>query len=327
VLCMILSQCAARYPNYITFPEFNIDKKLSREVLPLSFIFVGMILFNNLCLKHVGVAFYYVGRSLTTVFNVVCTYIVLGDTTSGRAIMCCLVIIAGFFLGVQQEDASGSLSIIGVVYGVLASLCVALNAIYTKKTLPVVGDNIWRLTMYNNLNALFIFVPFLLLNGDIVEMLRFEFLSSAHFWMTMTISGLLGFAMSYVTGLQIQVTSALTHNISGTAKAAAQTVLGVTYYGEVKTVMWWTSNAVVLAGSAAYTYVQQQAMKHRFANAPGGVVSLSSLNSASGSPRMKAQRSDTDTDDDPNDLASLLPATAHKPHDNKRAIIPNLNVV
>jgi GDP-fucose transporter C1 len=98
--------------------------------------------------------------------------------------------------------------------------------------------------------------------------------------MTMTISGLLGFAMSYVTGLQIQVrgpytwrytlsrpwvqvTSALTHNISGTAKAAAQTVLGVAYYAEVKTVMWWTSNAVVLAGSAAYTYVQQQAMKHR----------------------------------------------------------------
>jgi GDP-fucose transporter C1 len=124
----------------------------------------------------------------------VCTYIVLGDTTSGRAIMCCLVIIAGFFLGVQQEDASGtqrvcarvhtpyntgSLSVIGVVYGVLASLCVALNAIYTKKTLPVVGDNIWRLTMYNNLNALFIFLPFLLLNGDLSEMMQFEFLSSA----------------------------------------------------------------------------------------------------------------------------------------------------
>ena len=33
-----------------------------------------MILFNNLCLKYVGVAFYYVGRSLTTVFNVVSYY-------------------------------------------------------------------------------------------------------------------------------------------------------------------------------------------------------------------------------------------------------------
>jgi hypothetical protein len=42
------------------------------QVLPLSIVFVGMISFNNLCLNYVGVAFYYVGRSLTTVFNVVC---------------------------------------------------------------------------------------------------------------------------------------------------------------------------------------------------------------------------------------------------------------
>ena len=41
------------------------------QVLPLSIVFVGMITFNNLTLKYLGVAFYNVGRSLTTVFNVV----------------------------------------------------------------------------------------------------------------------------------------------------------------------------------------------------------------------------------------------------------------
>ena len=66
-----------------------------------------MITFNNLCLKNVGVAFYYIGRSLTTVFNVVCVYVILGQTTSFKAIICCLVIIGGFFLGVDQEDVSG----------------------------------------------------------------------------------------------------------------------------------------------------------------------------------------------------------------------------
>ena len=42
------------------------------QMAPLSIIFVGMITFNNLTLKYLGVAFYNVGRSLTTVFNVVC---------------------------------------------------------------------------------------------------------------------------------------------------------------------------------------------------------------------------------------------------------------
>lgn len=49
------------------------------QVLPLSLVFVAMISFNNLCLKYVGVAFYYIGRSLTTVFNVLMTWVLLGE--------------------------------------------------------------------------------------------------------------------------------------------------------------------------------------------------------------------------------------------------------
>ncbi|KAK6032640.1 hypothetical protein OSTOST_01161 [Ostertagia ostertagi] len=230
------------------------------QILPLSLVFVGMIAFNNLCLKHVGVSFYYLGRCLTTVFNVVCTYLILGQKTSARAIGCCFVIVAGFLMGVDQEDASGTLSVIGVIYGVLASLCVALNAIYTQSSLPIVGDSIWRLTMYNNLNALVLFLPFMLFLGEFGELLYFPRLFSPVFWMWMSLSGVFGFLMGYVTGWQIQATSALTHNISGTAKAAAQTVMAVVYFSEIKTFMWWTSNGIVLFGSAAYTYVKKQEM-------------------------------------------------------------------
>lgn len=41
------------------------------KMAPLSIVFVGMITFNNLTLKYLGVAFYNIGRSMTTVFNVV----------------------------------------------------------------------------------------------------------------------------------------------------------------------------------------------------------------------------------------------------------------
>jgi len=61
-------------------------------------------------------------------------------------------------------------------------------------------------------------------------------------------------------GLQIKVTSPLTHNISGTAKAAAQTVLATYWYNEVKPGMWWFSNLLVLGGSVAYARVRQMEM-------------------------------------------------------------------
>lgn len=57
-----------------------------------------MIATNNLCLKYVGVAFYYVGRSLTTVFNVVFTYILLGENPTENLTeirLNCLKIIEG----------------------------------------------------------------------------------------------------------------------------------------------------------------------------------------------------------------------------------------
>lgn len=92
-LCRVLQLLSGFCPGIIDFPSVSFNLKTSREVLPLSVVFICMITFNNLCLKHVGVAFYTVGRSLTTIFNVVFSFIILKQTTSLRALMCCGIII------------------------------------------------------------------------------------------------------------------------------------------------------------------------------------------------------------------------------------------
>ncbi|XP_036747622.2 GDP-fucose transporter 1 isoform X1 [Manis pentadactyla] len=261
LLCKGLSTLASCCPGAVDFPTLRLDLRVARSILPLSVVFIGMITFNNLCLKYVGVAFYNVGRSLTTVFNVLLSYMLLKQTTSLYALLTCGFIIGGFWLGVDQEGAEGTLSWMGTFFGMLASLCVSLNAIYTKKVLPAVDGSIWRLTFYNNINACVLFVPLLLLLGEFRALSDFPQLGSAHFWGMMTLGGLFGFAIGYVTGLQIKFTSPLTHSVSGTAKACAQTVLAVLYYEETKSFLWWTSNMMVLGGSSAYTWVRGWEMK------------------------------------------------------------------
>lgn len=81
-------------------------------------------------------------------------------------------------------------------------------------------------------------------------------------WTLLLISSLFGFLIGFVTTLQIKYTSPLTHNISGTAKACAQTILATQIYVERKTINWWLSNFIVLAASAAYTRVKQLEMKY-----------------------------------------------------------------
>ena len=160
---------------------------------------------------------------------------------------------------------AGSLSIVGVMFGVCASASVALNAIYTKKVLPMVDSNIWKLTLYNNINASFLFLPLMIVFGEVQEIFNFPKLLEVHFWVLMTASGVFGFAIGFITGLQIQFTSPLTHNISGTAKACAQTIIACLYFSEVKTGLWWVSNMIVLGGSGAYTEVRRREMKSQHA--------------------------------------------------------------
>jgi len=210
------------------------------------------------------------------VFNVIFTYLMLGQLTSCKAVACCALIVFGFWLGVDQEGEGGTLSITGVAFGVLASASVSLNVIFTKKVvrldtgwfcvvrafkvLPVVDDNIWTLTFYNNVNACCLFPALILFNGEPQSLMASPDTRLLGFWTQMLVAGAFGFAIGYVTGLQIKVTSPLTHNISGTATAAAQTLIATQVNAEEKSLLWWTSNAVVLLGSAAYARVKQLEM-------------------------------------------------------------------
>ncbi|XP_059059980.1 GDP-fucose transporter 1 [Achroia grisella] len=260
-ICYTLSNTGG-IPGLFNFPKgtpWNID--VVRKVIPLSLMFTLMIATNNLCLKYVGVSFYYIGRSLTTVFNVLFSWILLRQATSLRCILCCAFIMFGFYLGVDQESLLGSFSLIGTIYGVVGSLMLSLYSIYTKKVLPSVNQEVWLLSYYNNAYSIFLFLPLIVMNGELDILWNYKNFNSVYFWIQMVIGGLCGFAIGYVTSLQIKVTSPLTHNISGTAKACAQTVIATQWYSETKNDLWWSSNVIVLASSALYARFKQIEME------------------------------------------------------------------
>jgi GDP-fucose transporter C1 len=196
------------------------------------------------------------------------------------------VIIFGFFFGVDQESMTSSFSLIGTIFGIAGSLALSLYSIYTKKTLKYVNQEVWLLSYYNNAYSVFLFLPLIIVSGELKTVMAYEHLKEMWFWGKlslisllqnlffykivlgfflgmMTVSGLCGFLIGYVTSLQIKVTSPLTHNISGTAKACAQTVLATSYYNESRTNSWWASNFIVLFGSFAYARVKQLEMSKR----------------------------------------------------------------
>lgn len=266
VICVTSTFLSRKFPRVIPLdlPEAKpFHWETFKNIIPLSILFTMMISTNNLCLRYVSVAFYYVGRSLTTIFNVLLSYIFLKERQSYKSVICCAVIIGGFLLGVDQESLTESFSLIGTIFGVIGSLSLSMYSIYTKKSLPHVNGEVWLLSYYNNIYSCFLFIPLMVLNGEFHNVINYQYIGEPWFWGAMIIGGVCGFLIGFVTTLQIKVTSPLTHNISGTAKACAQTVMATSWYHEVKSFLWWTSNIVVLLGSFSYARVKQIEMARR----------------------------------------------------------------
>jgi len=244
---------------FAQFPKAEYEYVVARQVFPLSVVFVAMISFNNICLKWVEVSFYNVARSLTIVFNVFFSYAFLGMPSSTKTIACLAIVIIGFFIGAHGEI---NFSFVGTCAGVMSSLFVSLNSIFTKKILPVVEDNHWRLTFYNNMNACVLFLPliFYFEGEELVGAMDSQFVSSV-FWGAMVVAGFFGFSIGIVTVLQIKATSPLSHNISGTAKAAVQSLMAFYLWGNEPTVLGVLGIFTVLGGSLLYTFVKMNENK------------------------------------------------------------------
>lgn len=276
---------------YSQFPKAEYNISTAKRILPLSIVFVGMITFNNLCLKYVEVSFYTVARSLTLVFNVIFSYILLHIPTSQKVIGTLIIIVLGFLLGSGGEL---NFSFLGTSFGICSSIFVSLNSIYTKKVLPAVEDDHWKLTFYNNVNACILFMPIILIfESRIIWTAMGKQLSTLIFWGAMFIAGFFGFSIGIVTVLQIKATSPLTHTISGTAKAAVQSMMAFFIWKNKATFMGVLGIFTVLGGSLAYTMVKMNENKNKFP------LSSSTGNSGDGN--------NNDDDDNHKDIETSIP--------------------
>lgn len=254
---LLNGQQQAPKPSFFSqFPQAEYTWEVGRRIFPLSIVFVCMITFNNLCLKWVEVSFYNVARSFTIVFNVFFSFVLLKIASSCKTVACLGFVIVGFLIGSIGEI---NFSLKGTIAGLASSLFVSLNSIFTKKLLPVVDDNHWRLTFYNNVNASILFIPLMLyFETDVIVAAANDQLVSTTFWTAMCVAGFFGFSIGIVTVLQIKATSPLTHNISGTAKAAVQSMMAFYIWGNEATVLGVIGIFTVLGGSLLYTYVKME---------------------------------------------------------------------
>ncbi|KAG9305259.1 hypothetical protein G9A89_001521 [Geosiphon pyriformis] len=261
VILVVWGSAGRRSKSFSLIPPFEFDLKIARKVMPLTFIYVMMIAFNNLCLEFVEVTFYQVARSLSIIFNIIFTYTLLGAKTSFPALLACGVVFLGFVIGSYGEI---NFSWQGIIYGVTSSAFVALYGIYVKKTLPILENNQWRLLHYNTTLSIILLLPMVIFSGELEKIyLDAYFIDEVGFWIIMIFTGISGFVINIAMFLQIKFTTPLTSTISGTAKSCFQTGLAAWYFQNPISVMNGLGIILALFGSGLYSWVRYKEMLRR----------------------------------------------------------------
>ncbi|KAL6050420.1 GDP-fucose transporter 1-like isoform X1 [Balamuthia mandrillaris] len=278
IVCVCALGFLGQRVSQVSFiPPASFDIDTAKHIVPLACIFVCMVATSNLTLQFSEVSFYQVVRSLTILFSIALTYVLLDKTTSLAAMRACLVVVVGFVLGVKGEVNFNFLS---VVFGTSSSFFVALYSIYVKKKSAVVNDNQWQLLMYNNVLAAVLLLPIVLMSGEASMLLHSKMFWQRDYWFTMIITGVFGFLINIATFLQIKYTSALTHNLSGTAKACVQTVLSIFIWRNPVSLMNAIGIFLVIIGSFWYSRVRyfemlEQQQQQQLAKSKEALTSIS----------------------------------------------------
>ena len=112
----------------------------------------------------------------------------------------------------------------------------------------------------NNMNSTFLFIPLIIIFERDIIMQHMKAFASPIFWTVMNAAGVFGFLIGIVTIAQISLTSPLTHNISGTAKACVQTLIAVVFLGDKLSLRSAFGTFLVLFGTFLYSLVRSREM-------------------------------------------------------------------
>lgn len=240
----------------LQIPEVDIQALFQKDMLKISLTTVIMIVMNNLMLKHIGVAFYQVARSFTLVFTIVLSASMLKQPLTWKVSLACLFIVTGYLIGIDEENNIGTLSLWGIMYGLLASLSAAVCGIYNKRFGSAPNIDSLKQAYYNNINSCLFLTPLVYSTGQAGQVFESIEMTSVKFWVFLTVSGVLSLAVAWVSTLQIRVTSPVTHHISITGRSVAQTIIAILYYREQKTMWWWCGNLSVVSGVLLYAWLK-----------------------------------------------------------------------
>ncbi|KAK7064107.1 TPT domain-containing protein [Favolaschia claudopus] len=257
LIAVVLLKVSALFARgAIEIPRFELET--AKKLFPVVFVNIAGLVFNTLCLRGVDASFFQIARGLVLPLTIVVSSMHTHTMPTSKVILASIVVTMGFFLGVAPSSKiplSAAPSLLSLAYGFLSSLFIAFHAVLIKMSLPYCNNSSIQLAWWTNAGSAAMLLPFALLCGEVSALRSMEALPATFIWGTL-VTGIFGFMLCLAGLLSIRVTSPITHMFSSAARSVLQTLIGVTYFGDLMTTNRATSIIVILGGTMFYTWVK-----------------------------------------------------------------------
>jgi GDP-fucose transporter C1 len=285
----------SKFTDKVQVPQ--IEMRTAKQLAPLFVIDVAGFVFNTLCLRDVEATFFQVSqdalqsipaplhysqhlltvnsvqiaRGLVLPLTIIVSAIHTRRRPSTMVIVAASIVTVGFFVGVSPFNLRTMHRPMGLVYGLLSSLSIAVHAVVLKGSLPVVGGSVTQLSYWSNFSTALALGALVLINGEAVKFV--SLLGSGTWdWRVFLwgnlVTGIFGFLISIAGILSVKVTSPVTHMFSSvshapdlsegimrrcsslqTARSVIQTLLGVKLFHDTLSGNRIASLAIIVSGT------------------------------------------------------------------------------
>lgn len=219
-IIIICTSYGSKIPLLNCFPKFNFRIKYVIKIIPTLIVYLFTAGLNNKCLEVIPLSNYQIARSLTVLFNVLFSYIILNKKTHWISIIACLGVVCGFICGIEGKF---TISTEGLIYGIGSSCFLSLYSIFIVKTVAVFDDNHFAMLQYLISMSSIVLFFIIIINGEISVIAEFKTLK---IWALQMISGFSATVLNISAIILIKLTSPLTHSICGTIATSITTIIG-----------------------------------------------------------------------------------------------------
>jgi GDP-mannose transporter len=241
---------AAKAAKMVDYPAFSMS--VTRKWLPLTFLFVSMLLTSMKSLGTMSVAAQTVLKNLAVVLTAIGDKLLYGKAQTPSVYLAFALMILGSYLGAKGDQWVTSMGLFWTFLNIIAT---ASYTLYMRAVLGAVSSSIGRYgpVFYNNLLSL----PFFLVMG-IPEIPKFvEAIGNASLTgkLVLTFSVIVSSAMTFGVFWCMELTSPTTLSVVGSLNKIPMTFFGMLLFNQFPEPLGYVGIVIAIGAGCLYTYL------------------------------------------------------------------------